>query len=129
MGEINFVSGIVASFTGLVLGYLWYSVIFAKEWQRLSGVTDEQLGTGMAKKTIGSYLLTLVMSLTMAAFVGADATPMFGLFAGLAAGIGWVAMAFGTNYLFEHKPLKLYLINAGYNVVLLGIIGLIIGLF
>jgi len=129
MGEINYISGIVASFTGLVLGYLWYSVIFAKEWQKLAGVTDEQLATGMVKKTIGSYLMTLVMSLTMAAFVGADATPMFGLFAGLAAGLGWVAMAFGTNYLFEHKPLKLYLINAGYNVVLLGIIGLIIGLF
>ncbi len=129
MGEISFISGIVASFTGLILGYLWYSVIFAKQWQVLSGVTDEQLGSGMAKKTIGSYVMTLVMSLTMAAFVGADATPVFGLLAGLAAGIGWVAMAFGTNYLFEHKPLNLYLINAGYNVVLLGIIGLIIGLF
>lgn len=129
MGEINFLSAVVASFTGLVLGFLWYSVIFANEWQRLAGVTDEQMANGMARKTIGSYLMTLVMSLNLAAFVGADATPSFGLFAGLAAGIGWVAMAFGTNYLFEHRPVKLYFINAGYNVVLLGIVGLIIGLF
>ena len=92
MGDINFVSAIVASFTGLVLGYLWYSVIFAKQWQHLAGVTDDQLGNGMAKKTIGSYLMTLIMSLNMAAFVGVDATPVFGLVAGLAAGIGWVAM-------------------------------------
>lgn len=127
--EINFLAAIIASFTGLILGYLWYSVFFAKLWQKLSGVTNKQLENGMAKRAIGSYLLTLVMSLNLAAFIGPNETPMFGLFAGFAAGFGWIAMSFGSNYLFEHRPLKLFLINAGYNTILLSIMGLIIGMF
>lgn len=127
--EINWLSGFVASFLGLIIGYLWYSVLFAKKWQQLAGISDLQLQRGMPKRAIGSYLMSLVMSLNLAAFIGANATPLFGLFAGLAAGLGWVAMALGSNYLFEHKPFQLYLINAGYNVILLSLMGLIIGLF
>ena len=114
--DINFLAVFCASLLGLILGYLWYSVLFAKQWQKLSGVTDKQMGSGMAKRAIGSYLLTLVMSLNLAAFIGTEETPLFGLFAGLAVGLGWIAMSFGSNYLFEHRPLKLFLINAGYSV-------------
>jgi len=127
--EIYLPAAFVASLTGLILGYLWYSVLFAKSWQKLAGVSDSQMNTGMAKRALGSYLLTLVMALNLAAFIGPGQPPSFGLFAGFAAGFGWVAMSFGTNYLFEHRPLKLYLINAGYNIILLSLMGLIIGIF
>lgn len=127
--NIDFLAAFIASFSGLILGFLWYSVLFAKPWQRLAGVTDAQMQKGMPKRALVSYFLTLIMALTLAAFIGTEQTASFGLFAGLAAGLGWVAMAFGTNYLFEHRPFKLYLINAGYNIVLLTIMGLIIGIF
>lgn len=127
--SINFLAVFCASLLGLILGYLWYSVLFAKQWQKLSGVSDKQMVSGMAKRAIGSYLLTLVMSLNLAAFIGTEETPLFGLFAGLAVGLGWIAMSFGSNYLFEHRPLKLFLINAGYNTILLSLMGLIIGIF
>lgn len=127
--EINFVAAFVASLTGLVLGYLWYSVLFAKQWQKLAGVTDSQVNKGMPKRAAISYLLTLIMSLNLAAFLGPDADAGFGLFAGFAAGFGWVALSFGINYMFEHRPFKLFLINAGYFTVLLSIIGLILGAF
>ena len=126
--EINFVAAFLASFTGLVLGYLWYSVLFAKQRQKLSGVTDAQLNKGMPKRALGSFLLTFVMSLNLAAFIGTEADGMFGLFAGFAAGFGWVGVSFAINYMFEHRPFKLLLINGGYFTVLLTIIGLIIGL-
>ncbi|CAN5199147.1 DUF1761 domain-containing protein [soil metagenome] len=127
--NINFVAGFIASFLGLILGYLWYSVFFAKVWQKLSGVTDEQLNSGLPKRIIGSYLFSLVMALNLAAFIGTETNPTFGLMAGFAAGFGWVAAAFGNNYLFEHRPFKLFLINAGYNIVLLSLMGLVIGSF
>ena len=47
--------------------------------------------------------------------------------AGLAAGLTWVAAAFGVNYLFERRPLRLWLINGGYNVIVFGVMGVIIG--
>lgn len=126
---MNILAGVVASFSGLVVGYIWYSVLFAKKWQKLSGVTDAQLNKGMLIRIIGSFAFSLIMSLNLAAFIGPDATPQFGLFAGMAAGIGWVAAAFGNNYLFEHRPIGLFFINAGYNIVILSLMGLIIGLF
>lgn len=125
---INFVAAFIASFTGLILGYLWYSMLFAKLWQKLSGVTDAQMNSGVLKRIIGSYLLTLVMALNLAAFIGQQ-DAMFGLFAGFATGFGWVAMSFGNNYLFEHRPFKLFLINAAYNTILFSIMGFIIGFF
>lgn len=127
--EINYLAVLVASFTGLLLGYLWYSVLFAKQWQKLAGVTDAQVNKDMPKRALISYFLTFIMALNMAAFIGPEATAGFGLFAGFAAGFGWVALSFGINYLFEHKPIKLLLINAGYFTVLLSIIGFIIGAF
>ncbi len=127
--QINLLSVFLASFTSLILGFLWYSVLFAKAWQKLSGVTNAQLETGMLKRAVGSYLLSLIMAINLAFFIGPNETSTFGLFAGFAAGFGWVAMAFGSNYLFEHRPMKLYLINAGYNILLLSIMGYIIGLF
>jgi hypothetical protein len=126
--EINVLAAFVASLTGLVLGYLWYSVFFAKPWEKLAGVTKAQQNKGVVKRIIGSYLITLFMSFNLAAFIG-QADAMFGLFAGFAAGFGWVALAFGQNYMFEHRPFKLFLINGGYNAVLLSIMGFIIGSF
>ncbi len=127
--EMNLPAAFFASFTGLILGYFWYSVLFAKSWQKLSGVSESQMKNGMPMRALGSYLLTLIMALNPAAFIGHGQSASFGLFAGLAAGLGWIAMAFGSNYLFEHRPLKLYFINAGYNIILLSLMGLIIGFF
>jgi len=125
--EINYLAAFVASLTGPVLGTLWYSVLFAKSWQHLSGVSEQVMKKNMPKLAFFSYLLTLFMSINLAAFIGKDQSPLFGLIAGFAAGFGWVAISIGINYLFEQKPLKLYLINAGYFTVLLSIMGLIIG--
>jgi hypothetical protein len=46
---------------------------------------------------------------------------------GFLAGFGCVATFIGTHYLFERRSLKLFLINAGYSIVALTIMGLIIG--
>jgi hypothetical protein len=42
---------------------------------------------------------------------------MFGLGAGVSAGLCWVAASFGINYLFERRPLGLWLINGGYHTL------------
>lgn len=127
--EINFSAAFSASFAGLILGYLWYSLLFAKSWQKLAGVSDSQMQRGMPMRALGTYLFSLVMALNLSAFIGSGQSASFGFYAGLAAGVGWVAMAFGSNYLFEHRPLKLYFINAGYNIILLSLMGLVIGFF
>ncbi len=124
--DINWLSVLIAGVSAFMVGGLWYGLIFAKTWQKLVGLSDGEIAQGMAKVFGGSFVLSLVMATNLAFFIG-DESLEFGLLAGLAAGLGWVAMAFGVNYLFERRSLKLYLINAGYSVVTFTLMGLIIG--
>ena len=51
------------------------------------------------------------------------------LYVGAMVGAGWVATSFGVNYLFAGRRLALFAVDAGYNIVLFALMGLIIGLF
>jgi hypothetical protein len=42
------------------------------------------------------------------------------------AGTGWVTTFFGTHYLFERKSFRLFLINGGYSIIALTLMGLIL---
>lgn len=91
-------------------------------------MTQEQIESGNMAKIFGlAFIAGLVIAFNLAMFLGAESTAGTGAFYGFLAGFGWVAMAFGTSYLFEHKSFKLYLINAGYHVVSFTIVGAIIG--
>lgn len=129
--EINYLAVGLAALSAFFLGYLWYTVIFAKPWQELIGMKGGGAGStpNLGKLLIGSLILEIIMAVNLAAFIGGNANWFFGMLAGLAAGLGWVSMAFGVNYLFEGKPFKLFLINAGYNTVTFAVMGAIIGAF
>ncbi len=126
---INFLAVIVAAVSSFVVGSLWYSpVLFGKVWQREAKLTDENIKNANMVKIFGlTFVLSLIIALNLAAFLGAEATLSFGLFAGAAAGIGWVATALGILYLFEQNSFKLWLINAGYHAVTFTIMGGILG--
>lgn len=125
--SINWLAVLLAALSTFLIGGLWYSLMFAKPWQGAAGVTDEQLKTGTARIFIGSFLLALVMAASLAAFIG-DGGFGFGVFAGLATGLTFVAAAFGVVYLFERRSLTLFYINGSYAVVSFTVMGAIIGL-
>jgi len=123
---INPLAVALAALSTFIIGGLWYSLLFATRWQRAAGVTDETLRSGSARVFIGSFALALVMAASLAAFIGSGGT-VFGTSAGFAVGVTWVSAAFGINYLFERRPVSLFLINASYNIVAFTIMGAIIG--
>jgi Protein of unknown function (DUF1761) len=118
-----------ASLIGFVIGGLWYSpILFAKAWMQASGVSEAQAKSMNVARVFGLALLAnVVMAFNLAAFLGAKATLQFGLFAGFATGLGWVAMSLGVIYLFEQRSLKLWLINSGYQVLAYTVMGAILG--
>lgn len=65
--------------------------------------------------------------MNLAFFIGPDASFGFALFAGAAAGLGWVATGMATTFLFERRPAPLIAIDAGYHVVALATMGAILG--
>lgn len=129
LSQLNVLAVIVAAGLGFVIGGLWYSpILFAKAWMREAGLDETRVRSANMARVFGlSLACSLVMAFNLAAFVGPKASLGFGLFAGAATGIGWVAMSLGVIYLFEQRSLKLWLINSGYQVITYTVMGGVIG--
>jgi len=117
-----------AALSAFLIGGVWYSPIaFARPWMTLNGFDQASLEGGTGKIFAISFLLELVASANLAFFLGGpDTTAMWGATAGALTAV-WIVAAFGVTYAFERKPLKLFLINAGYHSVALPLMGLILG--
>lgn len=131
MPEINYFAVVAAAIAAFVLGGLWYSpALFGKTWQREVGLSDEELKRGNMARIFGvALLLSLIAAWMFAVFLGPRPPMHFGLGAGLAAGLCWVASSFGINYLFSRRSLKLFLIDGGYHTLQFTLIGLILALW
>lgn len=129
--HFNIAAVFVAALMGFALGGLWYSpLLFAKAWMQEAGMSEQQVREAPMGRVFGlTGIATLVMAFNLAAFIGPKASLGFGLFAGAAAGLGWVAMSLGVIYLFEQRSLKLWLINSGYQVLAYTLMGGLIGVW
>ena len=126
---INWLAVLVAALSGFAVGGLWYSpILFGKIWQVESGMTDEKIKGGSMGKIFGiTFVLNILIAINMSFFFGGEVGLTDGLMYGAFTGIFFVGAAFAITYLFEHKSLKLWLINAGYQAVIFTVIGGILG--
>jgi uncharacterized protein DUF1761 len=122
---------IAATLVAFLIGGIWYSpAVFGRQWISLNGFTEKDLSRRSMSRVFGlSFLLALVMTVNLAMFLGPSPSLGFCIAAGAAAGIGWSAAGLGIIYLFEGRPLRLWLINGGYQAVTLAAIGGVLGLF
>lgn len=127
---------ILAALAAFFLGFVWYTLIFARPWQKLIGMGEKGRGGKSATQApdlgrllLGSLALEIAMAIVLSGLIGREANWLGGLSLGTLVGLGLVSFAFGVNYMFEGKSYKLWLINAGYNVSVFAIMGLIIGAF
>jgi hypothetical protein len=130
MPQVNLLAVLLCGVASLLLGGFWYSpILFAKPWQRLAGLSDERAKNGNMAMIFGAaFVLSLIAAYVFGMFLG-QSMPLAGAVgAGFAAGLCWVAAAFGINYLFERRPLGLWLINGGYHTLQFTFFGLILGL-
>jgi hypothetical protein len=129
--HFNFAAVFVAALMSFAIGGLWYSpLMFARPWMQAAGLSEQQVrGAAMGRVFALAAIASLVMAFNLAAFIGPKASLTFGLFAGAAAAIGWVAMSLGVIYLFEQRSLKLWLINSGYQVLAYTLMGGLIGVW
>ena len=130
MPEVNWIAVALCALSSLVLGAVWYSPpLFAKVWQSAVGLSDEQLKAGNVGIIFGlTYVLSFIAAAVFAMFLGKEMTLGAATAAGFSAGLCWVAASYGITYLFEHRPLKLWLVNGGYHTLQFTLFGLILGL-
>ena len=135
MIELNYLAIFVAAILAFAIGSLWYSpVLFGKSWQKLTGISDADMKSGMIKSSVIYFLMQLVMSFVMATFVlgwAGSAPETSGLSIGLQTGfwiwLGFLATSMLGSVIWDKKPLKLYFINIGYQFIVLLLIGALLG--
>lgn len=103
-------------------------------WSRETGLTEEVIREHQGQATRG-YITVLVASLIVALALAAlvqiagAKTIVEGLWVGLLVGIGFVATSFAAGYSFEGRSLALYLVNVGYHLVSLSLLGVLLALW
>src|SRR5579885_1726964 len=116
------------------VGSVWYSpVLFAKAWMREAGMDPNQPKPDAKTmgKTFGATFVLLLVCATVLDVLISNSTAGEGILHGLFIGFlgGVVASAItAINHLFESKSLKLFLINAGYDVLGFCLMGVILAM-
>jgi L-lactate permease len=128
--KVNLWAVLLAGISYLIIGSLWYSpLLFGKQWIRLNGFTDEDFKTNkpMWMILLLSFLSAAIASYLISAVLGPNPNPEFGALVGIAIALCWITMSKLTDVLFENKPVKLFLLHAGFDVVSFMVMGAIIG--
>ena len=128
---VNWIAVGISTVAAFMLGGLWYSrVLFGNAWMQEVGLTEDAVNNGnMARTFGGTIVLQIIAATALSSLLGSDSNWLDGLQTGLWVGLFWIATAYGVTYLFEQRSARLFLINAGYYVVLYTIMGTIIGAF
>lgn len=126
--NVNWLSVIVAAVSTFLVGGIWYGPLFGRAWMQLFNFTEDDLKKRSLPKTFGgSLLLAFIAAFNLEMFLGSEVTIGTGAFIGFLTGFGWVATFLGILYLFEMQTLKAFMINAGYSVLSLTLMGAILG--
>lgn len=132
VADINFVAVLVAALIFMAVGFVWYALpVFGKIWMKEVGLNESDLKKGpgsgyaiaMAAGFVQAYVLAHFIDYTNAV------TWTDGFTTGLWIGVGFVAMAIAANYVFARRSAMLWMIDAGYFIVALGLSGAVLAVW
>ena len=130
--HINYLAVVVSAAVAFAIGGLWYSpLLFAKQWVKAHGFSEErvkEMQKGAGKAYAVSLLCQLLIALAIAVLVGYLhlALCVQGLKLGL---LIWAGFAFPLGLMatmFTDKKITVFLIDTGYQLVYLLVMGSII---
>ena len=132
---INYIAVFVAAIISMIVGAFWYSpLLFGKKWAEWMNFAPKDM-LDMKKRANASYainfLTLLLMAFVLAHFVDyAQATTFIeGVQVGFWVWLGFIATISLGSVLWESKPIQAYLLNAGYQLVSLVLMGVILTLW
>jgi hypothetical protein len=131
MQAINWLAVLVAGISAFILGGIWYSpALFGNAWMKENNMSLDEVKKCNKGKIFGwAFILALIMSVNLAMFLADSKTDIvWGTTAGVLAGI-WVFAGIAITGLFEHKTARYIFINGGYQLIALGLMGAIIGVW
>ena len=134
MRKVNWTAVIVAAVVHFALGAIWFTVLKGPYMAGI-GKTEEQMmaqvgGGPVIYPYIVAFICNIVIARVLAQVIvatSANPTAMHGLRVAFYAWGGFVATTFLTSYVFELRSATIWLINAGYPLVGMLIMGGILG--
>ena len=130
--HVNIWAVLAATLATMAVGMLWYSpLLFARAWMKAHGYTPEKLA-GMKKSMGRAYAVSFACYLVMAAALAllvqmtGSQSMLDGAKLGLVCWIGFAATIGLTANMFSDKPLATYLIDVGYQLVYIIVMGAIL---
>jgi hypothetical protein len=131
--DVNYPAVLVAGLLAFVVGAVWYTALFGKVWIRLQGFSDEKVKEMKANmspvKFFGGMLLSyLVLAWVIAIILTGvpESDARTGATLGFFVWLGAAAIGF-TGHLPSGRPLGVYLIDTGCQLVYLVLMGLLLG--
>lgn len=129
--DISWLAVIVAAVVKFLIGWGWYSpALFGKQWQELNKMTAADVQAGMVPALIAEAVGDLIMAYILARFVGHYGFGFgIGILVGFMAWLGFVATVLANQIFYERKPQQLIVINGGYLLISLVVMGAIVGVW
>ena len=133
---VNLWAVLGAGVATMVIGFLWYSpLLFAKPWMVAMGYdpADKAKAAEMQKSAGPLYGISFLASLLTAFILGKIIysltidSSFYGMKVGFAVWLGFVMTVQLTDKLFGKRPMKLFLINTGYQLACYLAMGAILG--
>ena len=134
LGAINWLAVVSATIFAMVFGMLYYMPFAVGNiWMATIGTTAEEMAARgnhaqAFAVAIGGAILSVTAIALLVQLSGADSF-VGGLIVGALVAVGLVLAPMATGYIFEGRPLKLYIINAAENTISLMVISLILTLW
>lgn len=150
-------SVLLSAAASMVLGMFWYSLLFGKVWMQLAGIDNKKIEEakkkGMAKTYLIAFMSAIIMSFVLMVLFQTIIRPYIvypsqytndniserailtasyytiGLRLSFLLWMGFIATTLLGVVLWENKPVKLYLINAGYYLINMTVMAVIFAFF
>lgn len=129
---INYIAVLIATVGAYVVGWLWYGVLFQRPWMQLMGLDRESMRSMSLSATqamILGFVSTLVMVYVLSVFVSAAPDVGGALIIAFWIWLGFTATVQIGSFLWEGKPIKLFLINASQTLVAMLVATVILSLW
>lgn len=131
----GFLPVIIAAGFSIVVGFVWYSpVVLGKSWIKLSGKNAKDIEEAKKGGMLKTYLFSTAALVIMAAVLGLvlqnfNVTNVTdAIVVSFVVWLGFVATTMINSVLFDGKSFNLFLINSGYQLVALLVMGVILTL-
>ncbi|MCK9360950.1 DUF1761 domain-containing protein [Patescibacteria group bacterium] len=133
---INYLAVIVAAIASIAIGFAWYGPLFGKPWMKIMGFSKDSMTKAQKDSMMKNYILMTIGTLVTAYVLahttefGMSYTRTYGVAGGLMSGfwvwLGFMAPIHMGDQLWGGKPWKLFAITAGYSLVSILVMGVIL---